>query len=226
MENNNYLLANLLANRDRQRQDVASQSQIALDRLMPAYDTILNASLSLIERASEKPVKRDHPWSHSMFLSAQFLQGVDITRTTILIGAYHQAANLLKQETEILNAMHETRVGSRKDRRLTHFKGETKKLGRKYGELNQIAHPTNAAVVELFASEIEGDDVNPTLGIRFNEQLCIGFFGYHSLLVSKFSDELLKLVSVTAGVDLTDEEAVSTLCAIKTLVDEGAFTLG
>lgn len=197
-----------------------------MERLAPACDIILNVCLSLLDRASEKPVERIHPLSPSMFLAAQFLQGVDITRMCIFIGAYHQAGNLLKQETEILAAMHEIRGGTRKDKKTTKFRGEMQKFGRKYGELNQIAHPTNSEVVELLASKVEGDSVDPTLDIQFNEELCKNFFGYHSLLISQFSDELSKVATKTIEIDFTDEEAGLLLNAIKTLGAEGAFSMG
>jgi hypothetical protein len=158
-----------------------------------------------------------------MFLSAQFLQGVDITRKTILLGAYHQAANLLKQETEILDALHEIRTGSRTDRRTTRFRGEMKRFGRKYGELNEIAHPTSEAIVELLASKIDGDKVDPTIEIIFKEELCVNFFGYHSLLVAKFSEELRKALTTTIGVDQTEEVAGLLVDAIETLKSQGAF---
>jgi hypothetical protein len=163
MNNENQLLANFTANRDRERQNIANQSQDAVKKLMPAYDTILNACLPLVDRASGHPVARGHPQSASMFLSAQFLQGLDITRKTIILGAYHQAANLLKQETETLDALHEIRTGSRKDRKTTKFRGEMKRFGRKYGDLNEIAHPTSEAIVELLASRIDGNNVAPTI---------------------------------------------------------------
>ncbi len=225
MDKHSSLLRNLVTNRQRKRQAIAKQSQVALEMLIPACDKVLNVCLSLIDRASETPFERAHPLSPGMFLVAQFLQGVDITRKTILIGGYHQAANLLKQETEILDAMHEIRAGSRMDKRTTKFKGEMQKLGRKYGELNKIAHPTTADVVELFSAKIEGNDVDPTLDIQFNEKLCRDFFGYHSLLVSIFSQELREIMIGTIGIDLTNEEEGLVINAIKTLVNEGAFTI-
>lgn len=215
-----------MVNREQQRQDIAKRSEVALVRLIPACDIILDVCLNLISRASGKPFDRDHPLTPNMFLAAQFLQGIDITRQSIVVGAYHQAANLLKQETEILGAMYETRTGTRKDRETAKFRGDMRSLGRKYGELNDIAHPTYAAVVELFSSKIEGDNVDPTLEIQFNEELCKNFFGYHSLLVSRFSDELLEVVTPTIGIGLTNDEEGLIVNAIKALANEGAFILG
>lgn len=225
MENHNGLWGSLMLNRERQRQDIAQKSRTALSKLSPACDQVLNVCVSLIGRASQSPFESGNPLSHSMFLAAQFLQGVDITRMCIQIGAYHQTANLLKQESEILAAMHEVRSGTRKDRKTAKFRGEMQKLFRKYRELNNIAHPTNTDVVELLASKVEGDNVDPTLDIQFNEALCKNFFGYHSLLVCMFSNELTEVMVNTVDVDVTDEEAALIINAINELVSENAFNL-
>lgn len=214
---------NLIANRRRERKDVAKKSAIAVERLKTACDAIINACLSLIDKAGEGSFNRDNPLSSNMFLAAQFLQGEDISRMLILSGAYHQAGNLLKQETEIIVAMYEFRVGTRRDGSTAKFRDDMKKLGRKYGELNDIAHPTKSDVVELLNAKIEGDRVDPTLEVQFIEELCINFFGYHSLLVAIFSEELRAAIKGTMQLDFSDIEKNVVLNAIKTLEKEGAF---
>jgi hypothetical protein len=51
----------------------------------------------------------------------------------------------------------------------------------------------------------------------------VSFFGYHSLLIAKFSEELRKALTTSIGIDQTEEVAGMLVAAIETLKSEGAF---
>ena len=99
-----------------------------------------------------------------MSLTAQFIQGIDVCETAISEGLYSQAAALLKQEMETIEAVHEYETGQRRDRttpRLNLLRG----FGRAYGEFNNYAHASvediHKSIVHFEEGSISGPSVIP-----------------------------------------------------------------
>lgn len=79
---------------------------------------------------------------------ASFVQGIDLTETSISEGFYLQAAALLKQELETVAALVEVRGGKRNEKRTPNVGVVPWNLGQLYGSLNEAAHVSESSVLQ------------------------------------------------------------------------------
>jgi len=215
-----------MISRLQKRDMIRRQSEEAMKALMVAHNKILSAALSLLNRASEKEFDIEGTTlSEQMHLIAQFLQGIDLTMQSILTGCYHQAANLLKQETEILAAIEECTKGLRKEGRTPNVGNNLMSFREKYGELNDIAHPSRTEIVQMLTTFHEGDALGPTIDPEFDLKLGCNFFGYHTFLLVKVSWKMDEAFRSALSIQLDDVEAAMIMEGFSTLASEGQISI-
>jgi hypothetical protein len=85
-----------------------------------------------------------------------FAQGARVSSSLILDGQYLKAATVLKQDVELLARLHELSLG-RKLTRVPNVGCGPEGMGRLYGELNSVAHPSSR---DAMFSVLGSDDGN------------------------------------------------------------------
>src|SRR6056297_243079 len=211
-----------MISRLQKRDAIRRQSEESMEEMISANNKILSASLSLLDRASEKKFDvADTTLSEQMHLVAQFILGLDLTMQSILTGCYHQAANLLKQETEILAVIEEYTKELRQQVKKPNVGNHLKPFYPKYSELNDIAHPSRADVVQLFTQFEEGDAHGPTTIPKVNLELSRNFFGYHTLLLTKVAWKMDEAFRSALCIQFNEDEVAMILDGLSTLKTEG-----
>ncbi|CTQ67439.1 hypothetical protein [Roseibium alexandrii] len=204
------------------RKQIRSQSASSNKNLLTAHQLALAAVVSYQNRIQGiKYDAGDAQITGRMALVAQFIQGVGITETAISEGLYAQAANLLKQELETLASIEEFEAKARKDGRTPKFRGRLTGFGRRYGEFNEIAHPTRQEVVEQLSSFTDGDRYGPTTVPQFNTELFQMLYGNQAMLIAMLFGQMQPLFVEAFGVDWDDTEVRLASTAIRILIDEG-----
>lgn len=217
-----FIVNPFLANHKKYRDAIREQSKSENSDLLTAHQMIFAALISYQNRIQGKKFE---PQSEDvigrMFLVAQFLQGIEFTETAISEGLYTQAANLLKQELETIGAIEEFASDTRKDGKVPRFHGIMKDFGRRYGEYNELAHPTRKGVVESLGTFDDGDKHGPTTIPQFNADLYQRMYGDQAMLMIVLFRQMRELFTKVFGEDWDDAEERLAASAAKILLAEG-----
>lgn len=211
-----------LQNHTDHRKSIRDQSASSNKKLLTAHQLAFAAVVSYQNRI--QGIKFHAEEAHikgRMALFAQFIQGIDITETAISEGLYAQAANLLKQELETIASIAEFEVKARADGQTPKFRGRLSGFGRRYGEFNEIAHPTRQEVVERLSSFVEGDRYGPTTIPQFDAGLFQMLYGNQAMLIAMLFGQMRPLFIEMFGVDWDDAESRMASTAIRILIEEG-----
>lgn len=204
------------------RMEIRSQSAKSNKNLLTAHQLSLAAVVSYQNRIQGIKFRAEQAHIKGrMALVAQFIQGIDVTETAISEGLYAQAANLLKQELETLASMEEFEVSARKDGQTPKFRGRLSGFGRRYGEFNEIAHPTRQEVVEQLSSFTDGDRYGPTTVPQFNAELFQMLYGNQAMFIAMLFGHMQPLFVEVFDVDWDDAETRLASTSIRILIDEG-----
>jgi len=158
---------------------VRKQSFAANPKLVAAQRNLLCAIIALKQRV--EGVRYEHK-DGRMHLIAQSIQGVDLAFIAIVDGLYAQAAALQKQQLEAIAALGEYTAGTRKDGKTPNIRNTGQRgFGRMYGELNDIAHPSNDHILESLCHFEEEGKQGPTTKPKFVEEYCRYFLSNHCL---------------------------------------------
>lgn len=216
------IASDFLQMHSKHRKRIRSQSIKSNKNLFTAHQLALAAVVSYQNRIQGKQYRAEEAQVKGrMALVAQFMQGIDITETAISEGLYAQAANLLKQELETLASMEEFSMSARKDGQVPRFRGRLSDFGRRYGEFNEIAHPTRQEVVEQLSTFSDGDRYGPTTVPQFNGELFQMLYGNQALFISMMFAQMRPLFVEVFGVECDDAEVRLATNAIRILIDEG-----
>lgn len=221
-EARSQIVGPFLQNHSHHREKIRAHSANSNKNLLTAHQLALAAVVSYQNRIQGLTYHADEAHIKGrMALVAQFVQGIDITETAISEGLYAQAANLLKQELETLASIEEFEVNARDDGRTPKFRGRLSGFGRRYGEFNEIAHPTRREVVEQLTSFSDGDRYGPTTIPQFNSELFQMLYGNQAMLIAILFGQMQPLFVEVFGVDWDDAETRLASTAIRILIDEG-----
>jgi len=140
-----------------------------------------------------------------MSLTAQFIQGIDICEVTISEGLYSQAAALLKQEMETIEAVDEYETGRRREGRTPQL-NLLSGFGRVYGEFNNFAHVSieeiHKNIVNFVHEDVSGPSVNP----QYQRHIANYFYGYHVLFITYCASQMKKILKEVYNLELTVDE--------------------
>lgn len=158
-----------------------------------------------------------------MSLTAQFLQGVEVCETAISEGLYSQAAALLKQEMETIEAMHEFVQGNRREGRTPRIGGRLVGWGPVYGDMNALAHVSRRDIaLQLVHIEL-GDLAAPSLVPIYNFELAKLMYGLHVFMIFDIARLNHDLFLELYGEGLDEEEFRWLFTATQILTDAGAM---
>lgn len=188
------------------RQEVRAQWKKDASDLLDSHQFAMSAIISMVDRvAGIEFEKQPQAVEGRMSLTAQFVQGIDVCETAISEGLYAQAAALLKQEMETIEAVHEYETGQRRDRKtpkLNLLSG----FGRAYGEFNKYAHASvediHKSIVHFEMEGISGPSVIP----QYRREIADWFYGLHVLFVIYCARQMISILSEVYGLEPTKQE--------------------
>jgi hypothetical protein len=174
----------LMANQLSKRQEVRTRWKEDAKDLLAAHEFALSAIYRAIDRFSGRKFDPRGPSVEGrMSLTAQFLQGVEPCETAISEGLYSQAAALLKQEMETIEAMHEFVHGTRREGRTPRIGGRLAGWGPIYGDMNAIAHVSRRDITLQLVHVELGDLAAPSLIPVYNYELAKLMYGLHVFMI-------------------------------------------
>lgn len=194
--------------------------------LLEAHEWLLSAILNQRERLILTRFLNDDPSIDAQLtLLATFIQGVCSCSSLILTGQFVQAAAIIKQELEIIEAIGEYARGSRKDGKTPRLHRYRNSFGRVYGTLNEYAHASVNDRVKETVFEINGGTRAASILPKPNMDLSVTFFGVHLLAVVDAALEQSRLCEVLYGDQFSDAEKAAVCGAIEVLERRQTITL-
>ena len=206
------------------RKEVRKQWKDEAQDLLSAHEFALSAIFSAITRFSGRRFEpRGASVEGRMSLTAQFLQGVEHCETAISEGLYSQAAALLKQEMETIEAMHEFVQGTRREGRTPRIGGRLPGWGPIYGDMNALAHVSRRDIsLQLVHVEL-GNLSAPSLVPVYNFDLAKLMYGIHVFMIFDVARLNGDLFEELYGEGLNDEEIRWLVAAMRILTEAGAM---
>ena len=130
--------------------------------------------------------------SERMALVAQYAQGVACCEELIIQGLYTQAAALLKQEMELIEAIEEIVAGNRKDGATPRIR-ILKNYGKIYGYLNEISHVSVKNISINIASYEIASKTGAAIVPVHKEQLSEQMLVWHTIFLLIFTSQAAQL---------------------------------
>jgi hypothetical protein len=213
----------LMASQLSKRKEVRIRWKKDAKDLLVAHEFALSAIYRAIDRFSGRKFDPRGPSVEGrMSLTAQFLQGVEPCESAISEGLYAQAAALLKQEMETIEAMHEFVQGTRREGRTPRIGGRLVGWGPIYGDMNSIAHVSRRDIaLELVRVEL-GDLAAPSLIPVYNHELAKLMYGLHVFMIFDIARLNHDLFQELYGEGLDEEEFRWLFAATRILSEAGA----
>jgi len=166
---------------------------------------LLAISAYLLNQKDGIPGKTSEKISERLTLLMVFLQGVCATETLISEGQYIKAAAALKQDIEILARIAEVKHDAAKQGRVPNVRYAPEGSQRFYGQLNDVAHPSNLELLQALLGHREDGAVQGISYIpTFIEETALGLYELHVWLLFEAVREHLLLFMEMYGE--TDEE--------------------
>ena len=204
------------------RAEIRDKSKAINKNLLTAHQFAFSAVISYQNRIQGIPYKAEvDSIKGRLSLIAQFIQGVELAETAISEGLYANAANLLKQELETLAAIDEYEAGNRQDGKTPGFRDRLAGFGRRYGEFNEIAHPTRKEIVESLSTFSDKERYGPTTIPQFNSDLYQILYGNQAMFLVMLFARMQSVFVEVFGVDCDEEEVRLATSALRVLVEEG-----
>ena len=201
------------------RNAVRAQWKEDAGELLDAHQFALSAIVSMVDRVADIEFEQQSkPVEGRMSLTAQVVQGIDVCETAISEGLYSQAAALLKQEMETIEAVHEYETGQRRDRKTPKL-NLLRNFGRAYGEFNSYAHVSvediNKSIVHFQEKDVSGPTVIP----QYRREIAEYFYGLHVFFVVCCGTQMKQILSDVYDLDLAEQKLLWLGFALRILQD-------
>jgi hypothetical protein len=181
---------------------------------------LLAISAHLINQKDSVPGRTSVQISERLTLIMVFLQGAYATETLITEGQYIKATAALKQDLEILARIAEVKHDVAKQGRVPNVKYAPEGSQRFYGQLNDVAHPSNLELLQsLLGSRHHGDVHGVSYVPTFVEETAFGLYELHVwLLFEVVREHLLLFIEMYGEADAAMKKVVPwTLTTVDTL---------
>ena len=185
---------------------------------------LLSVAAHLLTKKNGVPGTTSPQISERLTLIMVFLQGASVTETLISEGQYIKATAVLKQDIEILTRISEVKHDVAKAGKTPNVKYAPEGCQRFYGQLNDVAHPSNLILLEkLLKKMLEGEIHGISYIPVFIEDTALGLYELHVWLIFEAVREHLLLFMEMYGEKDPDilDTAKWTLNAIRTLERAG-----
>lgn len=161
----------------------------------------------LQEFKSGVPGQCDATTSERLTLSILYTQGMTVTETMISEGQYVKATASLKQDYEILTRILEAKAGVAVGGKTPNVRHAPHGSQRFYGELNDVAHPSNLHLLQNLLRQLHSDDVHALSSVpEFNETIARNLYELHIWLTFQIVREIIALALEMYG----EDEAIHT----------------
>jgi len=148
------------------------------------------------------PGKSNSSISERLILTATFLQGVNWVERLITEAQYTKAAAALKQDYEILTRIIEVKKEYSKPGKVPNIRHAPKGSQRLYGELNDVAHPSNPDLLQGLLSQLHEEEVHGVSAIPvFNQHVVCSLYEFHVWLILGIACESIFLAWEMYGED-------------------------
>jgi hypothetical protein len=170
------------------------------DELRDARLALMSLLAASIELHAGTPASTDADRSASLALVAALVQGAGATEGLISEGQYIKAAAALKQDLEVLARLGEIRAGAARRGVTPNIKYAPTGAGRWYGELNNVAHPSNPELIDLLLQRRPvGHQAGVSVVPVFNREIAVGLYEVHVWTLLMLTREQLVLMGSMYG---------------------------
>lgn len=187
---------------------------------------LLAISSHLVNQKKGIPGKTSKQISERLTLVMVFLQGVYATETLITEGQYIKATAALKQDLEILARLAEVKHDAAKQGRVPNVKYGPEGSQRFYGQLNDVAHPSNLELLQsLLGSCHDGEAHGVSYIPTFVEETALGLYELHVwLLFAAVREHLLLFLEMYGEEDAALKEAMPWIMITVATLRRAGFT--
>lgn len=212
--------------------DILKASLIIRDQSKSAYkQQWLDARLTMTaiirnlqEFKSGVPGECDPGASERLTLSVLYAQGMTVTETMISEGQYVKATACLKQDYEILTRMLEAKAGVAIGGKTPNVRHAPRGSQRFYGELNDVAHPSNLHLLQNLMGQLHSDDVHGLSSVpAFNETVAKNLYELHIWITFQIVREIIELATEMYGEDQAIFDAMRHLFVVAELLKKAGF---
>jgi len=186
-------------------QEIREQAKLAYgESLLDGRLQLLAIAAATFAERANIPGTETPSINDRLVLLASFFQGVGATESLISEGQYVKAAAVLKQDLEILTRVHEVLQGVAQPGKTPNVRFAPAGAGRLYGQLNDVAHPSNPALlVTLLSASENGNARGVSYVPAFRADTAVALYELHVWLLLELSRELLRLMEDLYGPDPT-----------------------
>lgn len=187
---------------------------------------LLAISAHLFGHKDGVPGKTSAQISERLTLIMVFLQGVYATETLITEGQYIKATAALKQDLEIIARIAEVKHNVAKQGRVPNVKYAPEGSQRFYGQLNDVAHPSNIELLQsLLGSRHEGEVHGVSYIPTFVEETALGLYELHVWLIFEaVREHLLLFIEMYGSEDPAMKEVFPWVLSATAMLKQAGFT--
>lgn len=156
---------------------------------------------------------------HRAAIHCAVIQGIELVESAIAIAAYTQAATLIRQEIEAVEAARGLRQGQQKEGKTPRLKALAH-IGRSYGQLSSIAHLSRSELL-IEITDVLKTGIDPTMNERFEKHL----FCIHLLALVGICIDAAELRPFSCKEMFSQQEALWLQSVCGVLSAEGYLTI-
>lgn len=202
-----------------QRAEIATGFE-ARNKLLNSAHTALFACIASIHSRDDRefPLNKATEKTHRFAIHAATIQGIHLIKAAISTASYVQAASLIRQEIEAVEACRGLRQGKQKEGNTPRVKA-LRHLGADYGRLSEIAHHSKSKILLYFT-----DAIASGVDHKLNENLERRLMGLHIVALLGICLDAAELRPFSNEEMMSpDEHAwLTSVCGI--LADHGILT--
>jgi hypothetical protein len=189
---------------------------------------LMAISAHLIEGRNGVPGNSSPEISERIVLIMVFLQGAYASETLISEGQYIKASAALKQDIEILARLAEIKLNVARPGRVPNVKHAPEGCQRYYGQLNDVAHPSNLHLLQALLSQLhEGEARGVSYVPAFVEETALGLYELHVwLLFEAVREHLLLFMEMYGEDDEVLKQVTPCLATAVSTLSRSGFTFG
>ncbi|MAY74854.1 MAG: hypothetical protein CMJ31_09120 [Phycisphaerae bacterium] len=170
---------------------IRDQSKMAYEREWLDARLMLLSILRAIQAfRSGIPGQSSQSRSDRLALITTFIQGVGVTESAISEGQYTKATAVLKQDYEILTRILEVKAQADRPGRTPNVRHAPEGSQHFYGQLNDVAHPSNATLISAMLAQLHDGDIHGLSHVPvFNSDTARSLYELHVWLILEVTRE-------------------------------------
>lgn len=208
------------------RSETRHRWELERGSLGDAHGCVVNSIASMLSRSGnmDTPKNNHHRFHKRAAILAGVIQGIEVLETCISEGTYYQAAPLLRQNLEAVEALKEIRlngsiVGNKP--KLDSFKSMG--FGRYYGHLSAITHSSDHDMIKLFTKPISERDQHhsTTFDPIYRSDVSKSMFSMNIFVLCGIAAEQNDLIECISGETMNQFEREQLQISLGILTETG-----